>query len=117
VPVAAFAEPDKTTSKPVINRWFGRSDSVPFFFAGVWREWTGDHGTIAKPDVAKHRLYSFLTTEPNGVVKPVHEKAMPVLLLTADDVKRWLYGTAADALGLQKPAPDAAIRIVPDKRS
>jgi hypothetical protein len=43
-----------------------------------WREYTGDHGTIAKSDVAKHRLYSFLTTEPNGVVNPVHEKAMPV---------------------------------------
>ncbi len=61
-------------------------------------------------------LYSFLTTEPNGVVKPVHEKAMPVMLLTADDVKRWLYGTAADALELQKPAPDLAIKIVPDKK-
>jgi putative SOS response-associated peptidase YedK len=116
VPAAAFAEPDKTTSKPVINRWFGRADGLPFFFAGVWREWTGDHGTIAKPDVAKHRLYSFLTTEPNGVVQPVHEKAMPVMLLTADDVKRWLYGGAADALELQKPAPDAAIRIMEPKK-
>ncbi len=116
VPAVAFAEPDKTTSKPVVNRWFGRTDGVPFFFAGVWREWTGDHGTIAKPDVAKHRLYSFLTTEPNGIVQPVHEKAMPVMLLTADDVKRWLYGGAADALELQKPAPDAAIRIVEPKK-
>jgi putative SOS response-associated peptidase YedK len=116
VPAVAFAEPDKGTSKPVINRWFGRTDGLPFFFAGVWREWTGDHGTIAKPDVARHRLYSFLTTEPNGVVQPVHEKAMPVMLLTAEDVKRWLYASAADALKLQKPAPDAAIRIVPDRK-
>jgi putative SOS response-associated peptidase YedK len=100
------------------NRCFGRADGLPFFFAGVWREWTGDHCTIAKPDVAKHRLYSFLTTEPNGVVKPVHEKAMPVMLLTADDVKRWLYGSAADALELQKPAPDAAIVVLPpDKKA
>jgi hypothetical protein len=43
VPVAAFAEPDKSTSKAVVNRWFGRADGLPFFFAGVWREWTGDH--------------------------------------------------------------------------
>ena len=112
VPAVAFAEPDKTTSKPVVNRWFGRTDGVPFFFAGVWREWTGDHGTIKAPDVGRHRLYSFLTTEPNGIVKPVHEKAMPVMLLTADDVKRWLYGSAADALALQKPAPDAAIVVL-----
>jgi putative SOS response-associated peptidase YedK len=45
-------------------------------------------------------------------VKPVHEKAMPVMLLSADDVKRWFYGSAADALALQKPAPDAAIVVL-----
>ena len=56
-------------------------------------------------------------TEPNGVVQPVHEKAMPVMLLTADEVKCLLYGSAADALALQRPAPDAAIRIVPDKKA
>ncbi len=75
-----------------------------------------DGRTIAKPDVAKHRLYSFLTTEPNGVVQPVHEKAMPAMLLTAEDVKRWLYGTAGDALELQMPAQDGAVRIVADKK-
>jgi putative SOS response-associated peptidase YedK len=50
------------------------------------------------------------------VVKPVHEKAMPVMLLSADDVKCWLYGTGAEALELQKPAPDAAIQIVEPKK-
>jgi putative SOS response-associated peptidase YedK len=52
----------------------------------------------------------------DGVVKPVHEKAMPVMLLSADDVKRWLYGSAAEALELQKPATDAAIKIVESKK-
>ena len=33
-----FAEPDRNTSKPVVNRWFGRADGVP-------REWQGDVGT------------------------------------------------------------------------
>ena len=116
VPAIAFSEPDRTTSKPVINRWFGRTDGLPFFFAGVWREWSGDHGTIKAPDAGRHRLFSFLTTEPNSVVAPVHEKAMPVMLLSAEDVKRWLYGTTTDALELQKPAADAAIKIVPDKK-
>jgi hypothetical protein len=41
---------------------------------------------------------------------------MPVMLLMADDVKRWLYGTAADALELQKPAPDAAIVVLPSEK-
>ena len=32
-----------------------------------------------------------------------HEKAMPVMLLPADDVKHRLYGSVADALGLTIP--------------
>jgi hypothetical protein len=27
-----------------------------------------------------------MTTEPNGIVEPIHEKAMPVTLMTPDDV-------------------------------
>ena len=49
VPASAFAEPDRNTAKPVINRWFGRADGLPFSSAGVWREWLGDRGTKAKP--------------------------------------------------------------------
>jgi hypothetical protein len=35
VPATMFAEPDRNTSKPVVNRWFGRADGTPFFFAGI----------------------------------------------------------------------------------
>jgi putative SOS response-associated peptidase YedK len=110
VPVTAFAEPDRNTSKPVVFRWFRRADGEPFFFAGVWREWEGDRGTKAKPNVGRHKLYSFLTTEPNGIVEPVHNKAM---LMTPADVDRWLEGTAEEALELQRPAPDEAIVMDP----
>lgn len=118
VPASAFAEPDGRTSNPVIERWFARADGKPFFFAGFWREWYGDIGTVRppNPDIGTHRRYAFLTTEPNATVKPVHEKAMPVLLLSPEDVKAWLYGTAADALKLQKPAPADAVVIVERKK-
>lgn len=109
VPATAFAEPDRNTSKPVVIRWFRRTGGEPFFFAGLWREWEGDRGTKAKPNVGRHKLYSFLTTAPNRIVEPIHNKAMPVLLLTPADVERWLEGTAEEALGLQKPSPDDAI--------
>ena len=112
VPAAAFAEPDEHTSKPVINRWFKRTDGLPFFFAGVWREWTGDHGTIKAPDVAKHRLFAFLTTDVGEDVRPVHSKATPLILRTPADVEQWLHGTAAEALELQKtPAPKGTLTI------
>ncbi len=115
VPAAAFAEPDENTSKPVIFRWFKRADALPFFFAGVWREWTGDHGTIKEPNVAKHRLFAFLTTNVCEDVKPYHQKATPLILRTAEDVQHWLHGTMMEALELQKPAPEKSL-VVFDKK-
>jgi putative SOS response-associated peptidase YedK len=55
VPASAFAEPDRNTASPVINRWFVRADGVPFFFAGIWREWQGDRGTKKEPNVRAQR--------------------------------------------------------------
>src|SRR5438105_4681246 len=108
-----LAEPDRNTAKPVVNRWFGRADGLSFFFAGVWREWQGDVGTIKQPNVGLHRLYAILTTEPNGVVQPIHDKAMPVMLMTAEDVEVWLNGTLEEALKLQKPRADEEIVMTP----
>jgi putative SOS response-associated peptidase YedK len=93
VPATMFAEPDRNTSQPVVNRWFGRADRMPFFFAGIWRQWQGDVGTIKQPNAGLHQLYAILTTEPNGVVQAIHDKAMPVMLMTAEDVDVWLNGT------------------------
>jgi putative SOS response-associated peptidase YedK len=109
VPATAFAEPDRNTSKPVVIRWFRRTDGEPLFFARIWRAWDGDRGTKAKPNVGR----PFLTTSPNGIVEPIHNKAMPVLLMTPADVERWLEGTPEEALELQKPAPDDAIIMDP----
>jgi putative SOS response-associated peptidase YedK len=115
VPASAFAEPDRNTANPVVFRWFQRADGLPFFFAGIWREWQGDRGTKAAPNVGLHRVYAFLTTEPNGVVAPIHNKAMPVMLMTSEDIERWLTGTMDEALELQKPANDDAVVMTTEK--
>jgi putative SOS response-associated peptidase YedK len=73
----------------------------------------GRRWSIREPNVGLHRLYAILTTEPNGVVRPIHDKAMPVLLMTAQDVDVWLNGTLEEALKLQKPQPDDALVITP----
>jgi putative SOS response-associated peptidase YedK len=112
VPVTSFCEPDNHGERSMPT-WFAQDETrPPFFFAGIWRPWTGHRGTKANPADGDHLLYSFLTTEPNALVAPVHPKAMPVLLLDEGASETWLTGTVEDALALQRPAPEDALRIV-----
>jgi len=64
-------------------------------------------------------LFSIMTTEPNGVVHPVHEKTMPVMLMTPEAVSQWLSGSSLeDAVAMQKPAPDEAVVMrTPEKKA
>ena len=48
-------------------------------------------------------LFGFLTTEPNAAVAPIHPKAMPVILTTAQEIETWLTAPADEALKLQRP--------------
>ena len=100
-------------AKDSVPTWFAKDDARSlFFFAGIWRPWTGTRGTKAALEVGQHLLFSFLTTEPNTVVAPAHTKAMPVLLLTESDRETWLTGAVDAALALQHPAAKDALRIV-----
>src|SRR3954465_8057279 len=83
----ADTKPKKT---PV---WFALDESRPLFaFAGIWRPWTG----VRKKTEGEmeHRLFSFLTTEANAVVAPIHPKAMPGILTTQDEIHTWLTAHA-----------------------
>ena len=57
-------------------------------------------------------LFAFLTTEANAVGAPIHAKAMPVILTTQDEVDLWMTASPKEALTLQRPLPDDALRIV-----
>jgi putative SOS response-associated peptidase YedK len=86
-------------------------ESRPLFvFAGIWRPWTGVRKK-AEGEM-EHRLFSFLTCEANGVVAPIHPKAMPVILTTPDQIDTWLTAPTEIALQLQRPLPDDALTIV-----
>jgi len=115
VPATSFAEyaprPDPATGKKDIV-WFALDPSRPLFaVAGLWRPWRGTRGTMSKPVRGDHLLFSFLTTEPNYVVEPVHPKAMPVILME-DDWETWLTADAPTALKLQQPWPEDQLMIV-----
>ncbi len=60
----------------------------------------------------ERELYGFLTTEPNADVMAVHEKAMPVILTTPEEIDLWMSAPISEALLLQRPLPDGAVRIV-----
>ena len=115
VPVTSFSEyaptPNPATGKKDIV-WFSLSEERPLFaFAGIWSDWNGTRGTKANPVEGDHKLYGFLTTEPNAVVEPIHPKAMPVIL-HEDDWDKWLNAPAEDAVRLQRPWPDDGLMIV-----
>jgi hypothetical protein len=60
----------------------------------------------------RHRSSSRTAPRPNEVVRPVHAKAMPVLLTAAEDWDTWLTGPVDEALALQRPLPDEMLRVV-----
>jgi putative SOS response-associated peptidase YedK len=89
--------------------WFALDESRPLFaFAGIWRLWTGER----KGETGEHRLFAFLTTQSNDVVRPIHAKAMPVLLTTERDFDTWLEGQIDDAISLQRPLPNNLLMVV-----
>ncbi len=94
VPFTQFAEP-----KPNAGReecWFTVTEASVSAFAGIWRE------TEEGP------AYAFLTCPPNPLVKPIHPKAMPVIL-HPEDYGRWLDGN--DAAEFQEPFPSQLMAV------
>ena len=92
--------------------WFAlRPDKPLFCFAGIWGTWKGVRKV--KEGQMDHELFGFLTCEPNRVVAPIHQKAMPVILRNAAEVEQWLCAPTVEALELQRPLPDDELVILP----
>jgi len=110
VPFTSFSEFNREAGGDI---WFALDESRPLaFFAGIWvPQWTSVRKVKTGPETID--LFGFLTTEPNAEVGAVHPKAMPVILRTPDEVEAWLTApTVANALELQRPLPDGALKIV-----
>lgn len=61
--------------------FFRLKDERPFGFAGLWDRWEGEGGQVINS-------CTILTTEANGVLRPVHDR-MPVIL-HPEDYETWL---------------------------
>ena len=111
VPATSFCE--WTDSRPKVTHWFAIDQSRPVFaFAGIWRPWTGARGPKSAPIEGEHLLFSILTTAANELVRPIHAKAMPVVLTTEAEWDQWLAAPVEEAMTLQRPLPDEAMRVV-----
>lgn len=80
-----------------------RVDGQPFAFAGLWSRWEGGGGAL---DTA-----TILTTEPNAVVEPIHDR-MPVVL-ESDEEERWLSADVDEARAVLDPHPADPLEAYP----
>ena len=112
VPFTSFSEPEPQPDGKRPPAWFALGEDRPLaFFAGIW---VGGWKSVrkVKEGEVEADLFAFLTTEPNAEVGAIHPKAMPVVLTEPEEIETWMTAPAADALALQRPLPDGALRIV-----
>lgn len=118
VPATSFAEygqhPDPVTKKKPLH-WFALNEDKPlFWFAGLWTSW---YSTRKKKEGPVHDIFAFLTTNANGIVKPIHHQAMPVILTTAQEIDVWMNAPGEEALKLQRPLPDNGLIVLPQPKA
>jgi putative SOS response-associated peptidase YedK len=83
-----------------------REDRDPFAFAGLWSHWEPD----GKDGQARETV-TILTTNPNDVVEPIHDR-MPVML-EEDEEDTWISGDVADAMDVLDPYPPEGLEAYP----
>jgi putative SOS response-associated peptidase YedK len=90
--------------------WFHRPDGKLILFAGLYESWSASGGTPGEWE----RTFTILTTEPNQVMRPIHDR-MPVIL-QGEQIEEWLFTGEqhlAIPAGLLAPAPDDLLIATP----
>src|SRR6266481_3119777 len=99
IPADGFYEWRKE-GKRKVPMWIYLKSRVPFGMAGLWDVWR-------KPDGAKVESFTIITTEPNGLIQPIHNR-MPVIL-RGEEEGQWLDSSRtafSKARSLLKPYPE-----------
>lgn len=90
------------------------SSGEPFAMAGLWERWQPPQKQMGLDDFSKSKsdteaeaveTFSIITTEPNGVVEPLHDRM--AVVLSEDDEERWLVDGGRDVLNPYSNGMDA----------
>lgn len=87
--------------------YFELTDGSPFLFASLWESWRSADGV-------ELQTCTLITTSPNDVVRPLHDR-MPVIL-SGSAVDAWLDPATSDPARLEPlfaPLPAAALKSTP----
>jgi putative SOS response-associated peptidase YedK len=106
VPASGFYE-WQTIGRGKQPWFFARRDEQPFVFAGLWESWRGVDGVELE-------TCALITTEPNDLVRRIHDR-MPVIL-SRSDAEVWLDPrvTEPERLApLLRPYPAAEMKGTP----
>jgi putative SOS response-associated peptidase YedK len=99
IPADGFYEWRKE-GKRKVPMWVRLKTKEPFGLAGLWDVWR-------KPDGKKVESFTIITTEPNELIEPIHNR-MPVILRLEDE-EQWLDVSRtpfAKARSLLTPLPE-----------
>jgi putative SOS response-associated peptidase YedK len=98
VPADGFYEWQKLEGKRPKQPWFiRRRDGEPLAFAGLWETW---HDPNEEDDAPPLRSCVIITTDPNELLAPIHDR-MPVVL-PESEWDTWLDVENHDVAGLRK---------------
>jgi putative SOS response-associated peptidase YedK len=106
VPADAFYEWQRIDPKTKHPFAFALKSGEPYTFAGLWDRWQGkDKETL--------ETFTILTTDPNELMEPVHNR-MPVIL-EPKDYDRWLDPETKERppVDLLRPYPAERMRSWP----
>ena len=111
VPFTSFSENEHLPDGTRPPMWFAFDETRPLaFFAGIWTNWSGVRKV--KEGLVTVDIFGFLTTEPNKEVGAIHPKAMPVILRRPEEFDLWMRASPVEAMKVQRPVPDGALKIV-----
>lgn len=109
VPASSFNE--TKGQRPATDYWFalvGEEERPPFAIAGLWRQEMED---LLEPEHPRC-VHTMVTTEANGLVRPIHAKGRMPVILQPEDYQTWLTGSPEEAAALLRPYPSEKMRIV-----